>query len=60
MTLAAVGKHIAILESAHIIRTTKSGRVRTCALVPRSLTDATAWLTEQEKFWNERVDALVT
>jgi hypothetical protein len=55
-----VGKHITVLESAHIIRTIKRGRVRTCALVPRSLTDATAWLTEQEKFWNERLDALVT
>jgi len=60
MTLAAVGKHIAVLESAHIIRTTKRGRVRTCAIVPRSLVDATAWLTEQERFWNERLDALVT
>jgi DNA-binding transcriptional ArsR family regulator len=60
MTLAAVGKHIAVLESAHIISTTKRGRVRTCAIVPRSLTDATAWLTEQERFWNERLDALVT
>lgn len=60
MTLAAVGKHITVLESAHIIRTTKRGRVRTCVLVPRSLTDATAWLTEQERFWNERLDALVT
>jgi DNA-binding transcriptional ArsR family regulator len=60
MTLAAVGKHIAVLESAHIIHTIKRGRVRTCAIVPRSLTDATAWLTEQERFWNERLDALVT
>jgi DNA-binding transcriptional ArsR family regulator len=58
MTLAAVGKHIAVLESAHIIHTTKRGRVRSCVLVPRSLTDATAWLTEQERFWSERLDAL--
>ena len=60
MTLAAVGKHISVLESAQIIRTSKRGRVRSCELVPRSLTDATAWLTEQECFWNERLDALVT
>jgi DNA-binding transcriptional ArsR family regulator len=60
MTLAAVGKHIAVLESAHIIETVKRGRVRSCALVPRSLTNATAWLTEQEQFWNDRLDALVT
>ena len=59
MTLAAVGKHITVLESAGIIRTAKRGRVRTCALVPRALTDATAWLSEQEQFWNERIDALI-
>jgi DNA-binding transcriptional ArsR family regulator len=60
MTLAAVGKHIAVLESAHIINTTKRGRVRTCALNPHSLTEASAWLTEQEQFWNERLDVLIT
>jgi DNA-binding transcriptional ArsR family regulator len=59
MTLAAVGKHIAILESAHIIRTTKRGRVRSCAIVPHSLTDALGWLADQESFWNDRIDALV-
>jgi DNA-binding transcriptional ArsR family regulator len=60
MTLAAVGKHISVLESAHIIRTAKRGRVRTCAIVPHGLADATAWLAEQERFWNDRLDALVT
>ena len=59
MTLAAVGKHVAALESAGIIRTAKTGRVRTCALVPHALTDATAWLSEHEQFWNGRLDALV-
>jgi DNA-binding transcriptional ArsR family regulator len=60
MTLAAVGKHIAILESAHIIRTTKRGRVRSCVIVPHSLADALGWIVEQEQFWNERLDALAT
>ena len=59
MTLAAVGKHVSVLESAGIIRTAKSGRVRTCALVPATLTAATAWLSAQGAFWNERIDALV-
>ncbi|HEX4442127.1 MAG TPA: metalloregulator ArsR/SmtB family transcription factor [Galbitalea sp.] len=60
MTMAAVGKHIAVLESAHIIRTSKSGRVRSCAIVPHSLVGALGWITDQETFWNERVDALVS
>ncbi|MCU1412388.1 MAG: arsR family transcriptional regulator [Rhodoglobus sp.] len=59
MTLAAVGKHITVLEAAGIIRTAKAGRVRTCALVPHSLTDATAWLSAQEQFWNSSLDALI-
>lgn len=58
MTLAAVGKHITVLESAGIIRTAKSGRVRTCALVPHALTDATTWLATHDQFWTERLDAL--
>ena len=58
MTLAAIGKHVAALESAGIVRTHKSGRVRRCALVPRGLSAAASWLTEQEQFWNERLDAL--
>ena len=60
MTLAAIGKHVAALESAGIVRTHKSGRVRRCALVPRGLSAAASWLTEQEQFWNERLDLLET
>ena len=58
MTLAAVGKHIAVLEAAGVIRTSKTGRVRSCALVPRGLSGAGEWLAEQELFWNNRLDAL--
>jgi DNA-binding transcriptional ArsR family regulator len=58
MTLAAVGKHVAALESAGIVRTHKTGRVRRCALVPRGLSPAASWLAEQEQFWNERLDVL--
>jgi DNA-binding transcriptional ArsR family regulator len=60
MTLAAVGKHIAVLEAAHIISTRKTGRVRTCAIVPHALTEATKWIGDQEAFWNSRIDALVS
>jgi DNA-binding transcriptional ArsR family regulator len=60
MTLAAVGKHVAVLEAAGIIRTTKKGRVRSCAIVPNALGSARDWLTAQEAFWNDRIDALET
>jgi DNA-binding transcriptional ArsR family regulator len=58
MTLAAVGKHITVLESAGILHTQKQGRVRSCTIVPTALADATAWIEEQHRFWNDRVDSL--
>jgi DNA-binding transcriptional ArsR family regulator len=60
MTLAAVGKHITVLESAGIIRTTKTGRVRSCVLVPGAFDEADAWLDEQRKYWNDRMNLLTT
>lgn len=58
MTLAAVGKHIAVLEVAGIVRTAKQGRVRSCEIVPEGLAEANRWLTDQEAFWTARIDAL--
>jgi DNA-binding transcriptional ArsR family regulator len=60
MTLAAVGKHISVLETAGIVRTHKSGRVRSCSVVPHALAEANAWLAAQEAFWNSRLDSLTT
>lgn len=58
MTLAAVGKHVSVLESAGIITTSKTGRVRRCALSAGSLSAANSWLVEQQRAWNQRLDAL--
>jgi DNA-binding transcriptional ArsR family regulator len=58
MTLAAVGKHVAALEAAGLVRTSKKGRVRTCALVPGAVSEASGWLVAQEAFWTSRIDAL--
>jgi len=58
MTLAAVGKHISVLESAGIIRTAKVGRVRSCTLVPRATDAAASWLDDQRSFWETRLDSL--
>ena len=58
MTLAAVGKHVAVLEAAGLIRSAKRGRVRSCDLVAGALSDAQTWIAEQNRFWSERLDAL--
>jgi DNA-binding transcriptional ArsR family regulator len=59
MTLAGVGKHVAILEASGIIRTAKVGRVRSCELVVGALDEAAAWIDETRAFWNAGVDRLI-
>ena len=59
MTLAGVGKHVAVLEASGLIRTTKTGRVRTCELVVGALDEAAAWIDETRAFWNAGVDRMI-
>ena len=59
MTLAGVGKHVAVLEASGLIRTTKTGRVRTCELVVGALDEAAAWIDETRDFWNAGVDRMI-
>lgn len=58
MTLAAIGKHVTVLESAGIVRTRKQGRVRSCTLVPDALVTARDWLASSQGFWSTRLDAI--
>ena len=59
MTLAGIGKHVAVLESSGIIRTAKVGRVRTCELVVGALDEAAAWIDETRAFWNAGIDRMI-
>lgn len=58
MTLAGVGKHVAVLEGAGLVHTQKSGRVRTCELRGEAYAEAAAWIDEQRAFWEERLDRM--
>lgn len=58
MSLPALAKHLAVLESAGLARTSKTGRIRTYCIEPEALRPAALWLSEYEQFWNERLDAL--
>ena len=58
MTLAAVVQHLQILEECGLVRTEKSGRVRTCSIDSRGLTAATDWLSERRSPWDKRLDRL--
>jgi DNA-binding transcriptional ArsR family regulator len=60
MTLAGVGKHVAVLEGAGLVRTRKSGRVRTCELRGGAYSEAAAWIDEQRAFWESQLDRVAT
>jgi DNA-binding transcriptional ArsR family regulator len=51
MSLAAVIKHVRILEASGLIHTRKDGRVRTCSLEPQALRLIDQWVTQRRKFW---------
>lgn len=58
MTLPSFMKHVRTLEATGLIRTAKSGRVRTCALNRERLALVDDWLAEQRRIWEERTDRL--
>lgn len=58
MTLPSFMKHVRTLEANGLIRTTKSGRVRTCALNRERLALVGDWLAEQRRVWEDRTDRL--
>jgi DNA-binding transcriptional ArsR family regulator len=58
MTLTGMKKHVAVLESAGLVRTEKVGRVRTCRLGPERLAEVEAWLERYRRMWRERFAAL--
>jgi len=58
MSLAAVSKHIKVLEAAGIVTRRVDGRVHTLALQPEALAGALDWITVYRNFWSRRLDAL--
>ncbi|MDQ0727301.1 helix-turn-helix transcriptional regulator [Microbacterium sp. W4I20] len=58
ITLPSFMKHVRTLESSGLIRTAKSGRVRTCTLNRERLDLLDGWLAEQRRLWEGRTDRL--
>jgi DNA-binding transcriptional ArsR family regulator len=58
MALPSFMKHVRTLESNGLIRTKKSGRVRTCTLDRRRVVLVEDWLREQRRIWEGRADRL--
>src|SRR5450755_3887604 len=58
MSLAAVSKHIKILERAKLLIRKKQGRVHSCTLDARQLKSAETCIKFYTQFWNQRLDSL--
>lgn len=60
MTTAAVLQHVQTLERSGLVRTVKIGRVRTCQIEPKALTEAERWLADRRSQWERNYDRLGT
>jgi DNA-binding transcriptional ArsR family regulator len=58
VSLAAVVQHLQVLEESGVIRTEKTGRVRTCRIEPQGLELAEQWISERRALWARRLDRL--
>jgi DNA-binding transcriptional ArsR family regulator len=58
MTLAALTKHLTLLERAKLIVREKVGRTVHCRLNAGPLREAAEWMSTYERFWPAQLDAL--
>ena len=58
MSLAAISKHIKVLERANLVDRIVKGRTHICRLNSESLSQANEWLSFYEKFWSNRFNLL--
>lgn len=56
MALPSFMEHLKILERSGVVRSHKTGRVRTYELVPKQLKVAENWLAKQRTLWERRLD----
>jgi DNA-binding transcriptional ArsR family regulator len=58
VSLAAVSKHVGVLESAGLVTRSVAGRDHLLSLEPTHLVDARDWIDTYRGFWETRLDAL--
>jgi DNA-binding transcriptional ArsR family regulator len=58
MSLPAVVQHLQVLEAGGLVRSEKTGRVRTCRIDSAALGRAEQWITERRGSWEQRLDRL--
>jgi DNA-binding transcriptional ArsR family regulator len=58
MSLPAVFQHLQVLEESGLVRSSKSGRVRTCWIEPAALRTLEDWIAGRRERWERRLDRL--
>ncbi len=58
MSMAAISKHLKVLEKAGLISRHKEAQWRRCKLEAAPLGGAAAWVQKYKKFWNQQLDQL--
>lgn len=60
MSLAAIAKHIDVLEKARLVNKRRRGKEKVVCIVPETIRAAETHLSRYEQLWAERFDALET
>lgn len=58
MSLAAVSKHLKVLESAGLVSRGKEAQWRPCHLEAKPLEAVFAWVEDYRRFWEQNLDSL--
>jgi DNA-binding transcriptional ArsR family regulator len=58
MSMPAVMQHLQMLEASGLVRSEKTGRVRTCRIEPAALSLAEQWINARRIAWQNRLDRL--
>jgi len=58
MSLAAVSKHIRVLEASGVVERRRSGRDHILSINTRSLDEVEGWVERMRSYWTARLDAM--
>jgi DNA-binding transcriptional ArsR family regulator len=58
MSLPAAMLHLKVLEESGLVTSQKVGRVRTCRIDPRMLSQAEQWVADRRRMWERSLDQL--
>ncbi|HWX18284.1 MAG TPA: metalloregulator ArsR/SmtB family transcription factor [Candidatus Binatia bacterium] len=58
MSLAAVSKHLIVLEKAGLVKRCRQGRVHALTLEAKPMQEAQAWINRYREFWEGNLEQL--